>query len=151
MVNCICDQIQSENICRNINHGNKLPNMHGTYQIHNLSINARLKAAKKKKKIAQSKCRMLHVLHELRKQRARTPLLFKLTLRSRSHYHELNLSCHELSVVFGLSTLNSNQTIVSRGDWLGNPANIKVENNGAVGYVGSSLTVHNPLFSVHKL
>ena len=41
--------------------------------------------------------------------------------------------------------------VVSRGDWLGNPANIKVENNGAVGYVGSSLTVHNPLFSVHKL
>ena len=41
--------------------------------------------------------------------------------------------------------------IVSRGDWLGNPANIKVENNGAVGYVGSSLTVHNPLFFVHKL
>ena len=29
----------------------------------------------------------------------------------------------------------------SRGDWLGNwPANFK----------GSSLTVHNPLFSVHK-
>ena len=43
------------------------------------------------------------------------------------------------------------QTIVSRGDWLGKPANIKVENNGAVGYVGSSLTVHNPLFFVHKL
>ena len=42
-------------------------------------------------------------------------------------------------------------TIVSRGDWLENPTNIKVENNGAVGYVGSSLTVHNPLFSVHKL
>ena len=40
--------------------------------------------------------------------------------------------------------------IVSRGDWLGNPANIKVENNGAVVYVGISLTVHNPLFSVHK-
>ena len=31
-------------------------------------------------------------------------------------------------------------------------ANIKVENNGAVVlYVGSSLTVHNPLFFVHKL
>ena len=31
-------------------------------------------------------------------------------------------------------------------------ANIKDENNGAaVVYVGSSLTVHNPLFSVHKL
>ena len=41
--------------------------------------------------------------------------------------------------------------IVIRGDWLGNPANIKVENNGAVVYVGSSLTVDNPLFSLHKL
>ena len=40
--------------------------------------------------------------------------------------------------------------IVCRGDWLGNPAKIKGENNGAVGYVGSSLTLHNPLFSVHK-
>ena len=43
------------------------------------------------------------------------------------------------------------ETIVSRGDWLGNPANIKAENNGAVGYVGSSPIVHNPLFYVHKL
>ena len=42
-------------------------------------------------------------------------------------------------------------TIVSRGDWLENPANIKVEINSAVGYVGSFLTLHNPLFSVHKL
>ena len=42
-------------------------------------------------------------------------------------------------------------TIVSRGDWLGNPANIKVENNSAVGYVESSLTVHNPLVFVHRL
>ena len=42
-------------------------------------------------------------------------------------------------------------TIVSRGDWLGNPANMKVENNGAVVFVGSSLIVHNPLFFVHKL
>ena len=41
--------------------------------------------------------------------------------------------------------------IVSRGDWLGNQAKIKDENNGAVVYVGSSLTVHNPLFSVHKI
>ncbi|CAH3153085.1 unnamed protein product, partial [Porites evermanni] len=40
---------------------------------------------------------------------------------------------------------------VSRVDWLGRPANIKVENNGAVVYVGSSLTVHNPLFFVHNL
>ena len=41
--------------------------------------------------------------------------------------------------------------IVSRRDWLAKPANIKVENNYAVGYVGSSLAVHNPLFFVHKL
>ena len=27
----------------------------------------------------------------------------------------------------------------------------KVENNGAVVYVETSLTVHNPLFCVHKL
>ena len=37
-------------------------------------------------------------------------------------------------------------TIVSRGGWLGKPANIKVENNRAVGYVANSLTVHNPSF-----
>ena len=42
-------------------------------------------------------------------------------------------------------------TVVSRGDWLGSAANIKVENNGVVGYVRSFLTVHNPLHSVHKL
>ena len=35
--------------------------------------------------------------------------------------------------------------IVRRGDWLWKPANIKDENSGAVVYVGSSLTVHNPL------
>ena len=29
--------------------------------------------------------------------------------------------------------------------------NIKVENIGAVVYVGNSLTVHNPLFFVHTL
>ena len=42
-------------------------------------------------------------------------------------------------------------TRVSRGNWLGKPANIKVENNGAVVYVGSSLTVQNPLLFVQKL
>ena len=40
----------------------------------------------------------------------------------------------------------TNHSTVSRGDWLGKPANIKVENNGAAVYVGSSLTVQNPLF-----
>ena len=43
------------------------------------------------------------------------------------------------------------EIIVNRGDRLWKPANIKVENNGAVGYVRSSLTVHNPLFFFYKL
>ena len=38
------------------------------------------------------------------------------------------------------------EIIVYRGDWLWKSAKIKVENNGAVGYVRSSLTVHNPFF-----
>ena len=42
-------------------------------------------------------------------------------------------------------------SVVGGENWLGKPPNIKVENNGAVVYVGSSLTVHNPLFFVHKL
>ena len=36
-------------------------------------------------------------------------------------------------------------------DWLWKQANIKVENNGAVVYVGSSLIAHNPLLFVYKL
>ena len=51
---------------------------------------------------------------------------------------------------YGIPLSSIFETIVSRGDWLGNPANITVENNGAVDYVGSSLTAHNPLFSVHQ-
>ena len=41
--------------------------------------------------------------------------------------------------------------MVSRGNWLGKPENIKVRNNDAAGYVGSSLTLHIPLLFVHKL
>ena len=55
------------------------------------------------------------------------------------------------SLHFELSGVQFGLNVVSRGDWLGKPANIKVENNGAVVYVGSSLTVHNPLFFVNKL
>jgi len=58
-----------------------------------------------------------------------------------------------LSIGSGIEELTA-ETIVSRGEWLGKRANIKdkkVENNGAVVYVGSSLTVQNPLFFVHKL
>ena len=41
---------------------------------------------------------------------------------------------------------------VIRGDWfIRKTTNIKYKNNCAAVYVGSSLTVHNPLFSVGKL
>ena len=36
--------------------------------------------------------------------------------------------------------------LVEETGWYVKPANIKVENNGDVVYVGSFLTVHNPLF-----
>ena len=43
------------------------------------------------------------------------PLLFKLTLRSRFTLSQAqSVSCHELLVVFGLSTLNLNRTITNR-------------------------------------
>ena len=43
------------------------------------------------------------------------------------------------------------ESIVIRGDWLGKAANINDKNNSAVVYVGSTVNVHNPLFSVGKL
>ena len=49
---------------------------------------------------------------------------------------------------------NTSPTIrESIGDWLWKTADIKIKknNNSAAVYVGSSLTVHNPLFFVHKL
>ena len=41
--------------------------------------------------------------------------------------------------------------IVVWGDWLWKTTNIKYKNNSATVYVGGSLMVHNPLFSVGKL
>ena len=41
--------------------------------------------------------------------------------------------------------------IVIRGEWLWKEANIIDKNNSAAVYVGSTLKVHNPLFSVGKL
>ena len=41
--------------------------------------------------------------------------------------------------------------IVIRGDWLWKAANINDKNNSAAVYVGSTLKVYNPLFSVGKL
>ena len=41
--------------------------------------------------------------------------------------------------------------IVIRGDWLWKAANMNDKNNSAAVYVGSTLKVHNPLFSVGKL
>ena len=43
------------------------------------------------------------------------------------------------------------KVIVIRGDCLWKTTNITYKNNGAAVYVGSSLKVHNPLFSVRKL
>ena len=42
-------------------------------------------------------------------------------------------------------------SIVNRGDWLWNPANIKGANKDAKIYVGRSTTVHKLLFCVHTL
>ena len=42
-------------------------------------------------------------------------------------------------------------SIVNRGDWLGNLANIKVTKKDAKIYGGRSTTLHNPLFSPHTL
>ena len=41
--------------------------------------------------------------------------------------------------------------IVIGGDWLWKAANINDKNNSATVYVGSTVKVHNPLFSVGKL
>ena len=46
---------------------------------------------------------------------------------------------------------NVNLLIVIREDWLWKTTNIKYKNNSVTVYVGSSLKVHNPLFSVGKL
>ena len=48
-------------------------------------------------------------------------------------------------------TINMCFNIVIRGDWLWKAANINDKNNSAAVYVGSTLKVHNPLFSVGKL
>ena len=48
------------------------------------------------------------------------------------------------------TTLN-HLSIVIRGDWLWKAGNINDKNNSAAVYVGSTLKVHNPLFSVSKL
>ena len=52
----------------------------------------------------------------------------------------------EFCIVHYCCLFLSPSSIVSRGDWLGKPANFKVENSGTVGYVGSSLMPCNPLF-----
>ena len=63
MVNCLCDHILSENICRN-----KMT-QYAQNRPASYPLNVRLGAAKKI--FAQSKCMILHVLHKLRKKRAR--------------------------------------------------------------------------------
>ena len=65
-------------------------------------LNVILKAAKNI--ISQSKCRILHALHELRKQRARK--ISVVQADSTVTFHTITSS----TSLFGLSTLNSNRT-----------------------------------------
>ena len=52
----------------------------------------------------------MHCVNYAKREQGK-PLLFKLTLRSRSTLSQSRSdTCHELLVVFGLSTLNSNRT-----------------------------------------
>ena len=63
------------------------------------------------KDFAQSKCRILHALRKPRRKRARKSSIVQADSRSRSTLSQVRSdTCHELLVVFGLSTLNSNQT-----------------------------------------
>ena len=63
------------------------------------------------KKFAQSKCIILHALHKPSKKRTRKTSTVQADSRSRSTLSQArSAACHELLVVFGLSTLNSNRT-----------------------------------------
>ena len=71
-------------------------------------LNVRLKAAKNL--LSQSAEYYMHCVNYAKREQEK-PLMFKLTLRSRSTLSQAQSdSCHELLVVFGLSTLNSNRT-----------------------------------------
>ena len=62
-----------------------------------------------KTKLAQWKCRILHALDKLSKKRARK-LTFVVQAKVTFHTIMSSISHHKLLVVFGPSTLNSNQT-----------------------------------------
>ena len=58
-------------------------------------------------------------------------------------------SCRSVTAVVKRNTCKRHwevSIIVIRGDWLWKAANTRDKNNSAADYVGSSLTVHNPLF-----
>ena len=60
--------------------------------------------------LSQSVEYSMHCVNYAKREQEK-PLLFKLTLRSRSTLSQARSdTCHELLVVFGLSTLNSNRT-----------------------------------------
>ena len=61
------------------------------------------------KDFAQSTCRILHALRKPSRKRARKTSIVQADSRSRSTQARSD-TCHELLVVFGLSTLNSNRT-----------------------------------------
>ena len=93
--NCIRDHILSENIAETI--------------VTNYSICMEQTSFMTSKCEVQSGNKFCPVNNAKREQEK--PLLFKLTLRSRSTLSQARSdTCHELLVVFGLSTLNSNRT-----------------------------------------
>ena len=64
----------------------------------------------KKKLLSQSVEYPMHCINYAKREQEK-PLLLKLTLRLRSTLSQAqSAACHELLVVFGLSTLNSNRT-----------------------------------------
>ena len=82
--------------------------MHGTDQLHNLSM--RDSGRQKKKLLSQSVEYPMHCINYAKREQEK-PLLLKLTLRLRSTLSQTqSAACHELLVLFGLSTLNSNRT-----------------------------------------
>ena len=79
--------------------------------------------------------------------------LTSLSLTGYIIFCESGLIINRMRFVYRYKTndYNVNLLIVIREDWLWKTTNIKYKNNSATVYVGSSLKVHNRLFSVGKL
>ena len=81
-------------------------------------------------------------------------MVFDFSVLNRLYnFCESGLIINRMRFVYRYKTndYNVNLLIVIREDWLWKTTNIKYKNNSATVYVGSSLKVHNRLFSVGKL